>query len=141
MSPIWTPADRSPEESGAADLLGHLDLRAAEQLTGSPRCSSEWSEHPRGIKNRRLHSIDLRRYRGELGTDWPPMSPGVKRLEKVALRRSRTNDASTTTSLLIVRSATGLPNGRRIGDIRHVPRDIDAPHTPRTKCRHCTCSC
>ena len=43
-----------PEESGAADLLGHLDLRAAEQLTGSPRCSSEWSEHPGGIKNRRL---------------------------------------------------------------------------------------
>ena len=82
--------------------------------------------------------VDLRRYRGELLVYRLPISSGVKGLEKVTPCRSRPNVAPTTTSLLIVRGATGLSSGRRIGDIRHVPRDVDAPHTPKTKCRYCT---
>lgn len=132
----------SPEEPGAADLPGHLDQRAAEQLTGSTRMFARVTgavrETSRIVTSR---GVDLRRYRGELLAYRLSISSGVKRLEKVTPRRSHPNDAPTTTSLLIVRGATGLPSGRRIGDIRHAPRDVDAPHAPITKCRYCTRSC
>ena len=126
----------------AADLPGHLGRRAAEQLMGSTRMLARVvraiRETSRIVDSR---GVDLRRYRGELLAYRLSISSGVKGLEKVTPRRSHPNDAPTTTSLLIVRGATGLPSGRRIGDIRHAPRDVDAPHAPITKCRYCTRSC
>ena len=78
MSPIWTPTDRSPEESGAADLLGPLGQRAIEQLMGSTRMLAQVvkaiREASRIVASR---GVDLRRYRSEKLVYRLPISPSI----------------------------------------------------------------
>jgi len=96
---IWLHMAINAGVGAVAAMYGDVEdtTRAAEQLMGSTRMLARVvkaiRETSRIVASR---GVDLRRYRGELGADRPPMSPGVKGLEKVASCRSRPNDASTT---------------------------------------------
>ena len=109
----------SPEESGAAGLLGRLDPRAAEQLMGSSRMLARVvraiRETSRIVASR---GVDLRRYRGELLVYRLPTvvsAPLMKRMfaRNLLIRRIMTLHGNTADLLFVCRTVyeQGRANG------------------------------